>query len=388
MPNDKLLKAKNAKNDEFYTQYSDIQREVNAYIEYNPNVFRDKTILLPCDDPEWSNFTRFFAQNFEKFGLKKLISTSYARHAKQSKYQFEDCHQLSLFETESPIYDAEKSNNQGRIFTLEKDVNNSGRIDIDDLQWDYLCGDGDFQSEEVKKLRHEADIIITNPPFTLYIEFVKWLFEEDKKFLIIGNKSSIAYVDIFPLIKNNKMWSGVTSWSGGLWFHTPGESSELANVASTWFTNIEHGRRHQPIPLMTMNDNIKYSKHKDIKGIGYLKYDNYDAIEVPHTDGIPSDYDGVMGVPVTFLEKYCPEQFIIVGLTSGRDEYEARPIKRYRNPKQVNLDGTVTNGSSVNTRATICYKEKPPKVYYLADESDGYLQKVYARILIKSIKSI
>lgn len=318
MANKKLSEAKNAKNDEFYTQYEDIQREVNAYLEYDPDVFKDKTILLPSDDPEWSNFTKFFAQNFEAFGLKKLISTSYASESKKHKSYY----QLTLFETEAPQFDETKTRTNGKIFTLTRAKNKSGRIDIDDLEWKYLKGDGDFKSEEVKALRDEADIIITNPPFSLYREFVAWLFETDKKFLIIGNKNSVTYKEIFPLIMEGKMWSGKTGWSGGLWFETKNNDDvdkvvngiNMKNVASTWFTNMDHGRRHQPLKLMTMEDNIKYSKHKEIKDKGYQKYDNYDAIEVPYTDSIPSDYDGVMGVPITFLEKHNPDQFEIIGL--------------------------------------------------------------------------
>lgn len=322
MSNEKQTKARIAKNDEFYTQYSDIQNEVNAYLEYNPDVFRGKTVLLPCDDPEWSNFTRFFAQNFENFGLKKLISTSYARSEKKRKYQIEEYHQMSLFELDSPIYDPEKSNSRGRIFTLSRDKDNSGKIDIDDLEWQYLNGDGDFQSDEVKALRHEADFIITNPPFSLYREFISWLFEEDKKFLIIGAKGSVSYKEIFPAIMDNRMWAGATRWSGGMWFEV--KSQDLAdkqvngvwlkNVASVWFTNIDHGRRHEPLSLMGMQDNIRFSRHKDVRGVGYSHYVNCSsAIEVPYTDAIPIDYDGIMGVPITFLEKYCPEQFQIVG---------------------------------------------------------------------------
>lgn len=397
MANTNLTKAKNAKNDEFYTQFIDIQKEVNAYLEYNPDVFRGKTILLPCDDPEWSNFTKFFALNFENFGLKKLISTSYARSEKRRRYQVEEYHQMSLFELESPLYDEEKSDSRGRIFTLTHDKDHSGRIDIDDLEWEYLEGDGDFQSDEVKALRHEADFIVTNPPFSQYIEFVRWLYEEDKQFLIIGNKSSITIKEIFPLIMNNKMWSGATSWSGGLWFQIPelpeGEEAGgsyqqidglwYKNVSSTWFTNIEHGRRHQPLSLMTLNDNIRYSSHKEIHGTGYLPYDNYAAIEVPFTDAIPSDYDGIMGVPVTFLEKYCPEQFEILGITLGNTvEYEMTKI--YTNAVQHNKNGTTQGGSKVNTRAAVCVKEKPVgTVYYTADNADGYLLSIYPRILIK-----
>ena len=204
MANQKLAEAKKAKNDEFYTQYADIQREVNAYLEYNPCVFKDKTVLLPCDDPEWSNFTRFFAQNFEKFGLKKLISTSYAYESKRMSEPY----QISIFESQSPQFDRTKTRKHGKIFTLTRDKNQSGTIDIDDLEWKYLKGDGDFRSKEVCALRDEADIIVTNPPFSLFREFVAWIFEKGKNFLIIGNQNAITYKEVFPLIKDNKMWLG------------------------------------------------------------------------------------------------------------------------------------------------------------------------------------
>ncbi len=334
MANTTLSAAKNAKNDEFYTQYEDIQREVNAYIEYNPNVFRDKTILLPCDDPEWSNFTKFFAQNFENFGLKKLISTSYAYESKKLNTPY----QYSLFETEAPQFDESKTKTHGKIFTLTRDSNNSGVIDIDDLEWQYLEGDGDFRSEEVKKLRDEADFIITNPPFSLFREFVAWIMEADKKFLIIGNINAITYKEIFPFIKDNKIWIGnrfnqrvngknMTFWVPDCYELTGTElyienGKKYISVAGTgWFTNIEHGRRHQPMSLMSLSDNLKFSKHKEIKENGYQKYDNYDAIEIPFSDAIPNDYNGVMGVPITFLSKYCPEQFEILGMCENLDLY-------------------------------------------------------------------
>ena len=323
--NANLRAADKAQNDEFYTQYADIQKEVNAYIEYNPDVFRGKTILLPCDDPEWSNFTKFFAQNFKFFGLKKLISTSYAIESKKYKTDW----QPTLFETENPIYNVEKSRIKGKIFTLTHDTNNSGRIDIDDLQWEYLEGDGDFRSAEVTALRDEADIIITNPPFSLFREFMAWVMEGKKQFAVIGNKNSITYKEIFPLIKENKLWIGYTSTSLDILFTVPKEMEKdlitqnqgsaykiidghiFARSASIWFTNIEHGRRHQPLQLMTMADNLKFNKK--LKGqTEYQHYDNYDAIEVPYTDAIPSDYDGIMGVPISFLDKYCPEQFEII----------------------------------------------------------------------------
>ena len=181
MPNAEFLhKAKKNKNDEFYTQYADIQKEVNAYLEYNPDVFRGKTILLPCDDPEWSNFTKFFAQNFETFGLKKLISTSYAIESKNVDWDWEP----TLFETENPLFSIDKTKIKGKIFTLTKDENDDGKINIDDLKWNYMESDGDFRSEEVKKLRDEADIIITNPPFSLFTAFFLWLMESQKQFLV------------------------------------------------------------------------------------------------------------------------------------------------------------------------------------------------------------
>ena len=170
--NERLTQAKRAKQDEFYTQYSDIQKEMNAYLDFDRDVFRGKTVLLPCDDPEWSNFTKFFAQNFEAFGLKKLISTSYAF---ESKNMARGLWQPSLFESENPKFDEEKTRVRGKVFVLDSDTNGNGRIDVEDLKWDYLEGDGDFRSDEVKKLRDEADIIITNPPFSLFREFLAWV---------------------------------------------------------------------------------------------------------------------------------------------------------------------------------------------------------------------
>lgn len=323
MANQNLSSAKTAKNDEFYTQLNDIQVEVNAYLEYDPNVFRGKTVLLPCDDPEWSNFTKYFAQKFQTFGLKKLISTSYAPESKKYKYGY----QPSLFETEDPKFDAAKTQTHGKIFVLERDKTGDGRIDYQDLEWTYLEGDGDFRSKEVCKLRDEADIIITNPPFSLFREFLAWIVEANKKFIIIGNMNAVTYKEVFPLIKDNRIWLGNGFANGNAYFKLAGnpdkgfasgvfdETTGLVKFRNCcWFTNLEHGRRHQPLPLMTLAENLKFSKHKEIKGrTDYNHYDNYDAIEVPYTDAIPSDYDGAMGVPISFLDKYCPEQFEILG---------------------------------------------------------------------------
>lgn len=332
MANGNLFKAKSAKNDEFYTQYEYIQKEINAYLEYNPNVFRGKTVLLPCDDPEWSNFTKFFAQNFENFGLKKLISTSFSKAEKEKKY----CagYQIFVFDIGKNGFDEEKAAANGKIFTLEKDSENAENTDIDNLQWNYLNGNGDFRSDEVTKLRDEADIIITNPPFSLFREFVAWIFNGNKDFLIIGNQNAITYKEIFSLIKNNRIWLGATCNSEDMVFGVPngteiapkdkekaeklgyiGNFTRLGN--SCWFTNLDHGRRHTPLILMTEKDNIKFSKHKEIRENEYKKYDNYDAIEIPYTDSIPNDYDGIMGVPISFLIKYCPEQFEILGMAAS-----------------------------------------------------------------------
>ena len=346
-----MARAKAAKFDEFYTQYDDIQREVNAYIEYDPDVFKDKVVLLPCDDPEWSNFTRFFAQNFENLGIKKLISTSYATNSKNLTrgYQFSLEDYLTDFEMGSCKYNPEKSFNRGKIFTLTRDSNKNGVIDIDDLEWEYLEGDGDFRSEEVTKLRDEADIIVTNPPFSLYIEFIHWVFEGNKQFLVIANKLSGIYKEVFPLVKANKLWTGKTEWSGGMWFETKSLTDvdavvngvNMKNVATAWFTNIEHGRRHEPLQLMSMSDNLKYTKHQSLKETGYIKYDNFDAIEVKYTDSIPNDYTGLIGVPPTFLEKYNPEQFEILGLGTGdfAKELGITPNYRGRTDLAITIDG-------------------------------------------------
>ncbi len=332
MANGNLFKAKSAKNDEFYTQYEYIQKEINAYLEYNPNVFRGKTVLLPCDDPEWSNFTKFFAQNFENFGLKKLISTSFSKAEKEKKYF--GGYQFSVFDIGKDGFDKEKAATNGKIFTLEKNSENAENTDIDNLQWNYLNGNGDFRSDEVTKLRDEAYIIITNPPFSLFREFVAWIFNGNKEFLIIGNQNAITYKEIFSLIKNNRIWLGATCNSEDMVFGVPngteiapkdkekaeklgyiGNFTRLGN--SCWFTNLDHGRRHTPLILMTRKDNIKFSKHKEIRENEYKKYDNYDAIEIPYTDSIPNDYDGIMGVPISFLIKYCPEQFEILGMAAS-----------------------------------------------------------------------
>lgn len=324
--NSNLNKAKKAKNDEFYTQYNDIEREMQAYLEYDPDVFRGKTILLPCDDPEWSNFTRYFAQNFDTFGLKKLISTSYAYINKGLGPDYKP----SPLEANDSKFDQEKTVKNGKIFVLERDTNNDSKIDIHDLEWNYLEGDGDFRSDEVTALRDEADIVVTNPPFSQFREFLAWLTDGNKLFTMIGNMNAITYKEIFPLIKDNKLWLGVNN--GAFKFEVPNgftngnvyqeDERTIAKFGNIcWFSNIEHGRRHEPLQLMSMQDNLRYNK-KVVKNKAeadtiYRKYDNYDAIEVGYTNAIPSDYEGVIGVPISFLDKYCPEQFEIIGATES-----------------------------------------------------------------------
>ncbi len=303
-----LTAAKAAKNDEFYTQYTDIESELDAYISFNPDVFRNKTILLPCDDPEWSNFTKYFAQKFQKLGIKKLISTSYAAESKPEEIPY----QPSLFETESPKFDKKRTFKNGKIFTLTNDNTGDGIVNFHDLEWSYLKGNGDFRSQEVTKLRDEADFIVTNPPFSLFREFLSWILEGEKKFSVIGNMNAITYKEVFPLIKQNKIWLGVSS-GAKTYLKPDGTEHKMGNTC--WFVNLEHGRRHEPLQLMTMKDNLRFNKI--IKNTGYKKYDNYEAIEVPRTVAIPSDFKGVMGVPISFLDKYNPEQFDILGMSAS-----------------------------------------------------------------------
>lgn len=389
MANTNLSNAKRNKKDEFYTQWSDIEKEMNAYIDYDPDVFRNKTILLPCDDPEWSNFTKYFAQNFVNFGLKKLISTSYAQDNKQLKSPV----QLSLFEKKSEKYDENKSHANGKVYTLErKDLTGDGKIDIDDLNFDYLKGDGDFRSDEVIELRNEADFIITNPPFSLFREFLSWIMEGKKKFCIIGNQNSITYKDIFPYIMDNKVWLGTSMNGSNRWF-TVSDDYEFDPKAKhriengqhqifvnsvVWFTNIEHGRRHEPLSLMTMNDNLRYSKLKSVREDGYPEYDNYDAIEVPNYKAIPDDYTGVMGVPITFLHHYNPAQFKIV----GSDAFDGTPpTKIYKNKSKV-VNGEKRKSNTGTMGCVIRKKEFGEGTFF----DVGYpVKAVYKRIFIQRI---
>jgi hypothetical protein len=345
MANRNLTKAKREKNDEFYTQYPDIQKEVEAYLEYDPNTFRDKVVYCNCDDPYESNFFRYFVLNFKKLGLKQLITTSYKPSPIANT-------QLELFAG----FEATPERQKGRPkvtankFIINKvgKIESSDELSLEDIarqlrenrqnEWTPLEGDGDFRSEECISLLEQANIVVTNPPFSLFREYVRQLIDYDKKFLIIGSMNAITYKEIFPLIKDNKLWLGNKTSSQQMFLEAPKEYTEKVMATrkqgmwwriidgkplvgihtALWFTNLEHGRRHQPLPLMTMEENLKYSNHKEIRGKeAYDEYDNYDAIEVPYTDAIPSDYEGAMGVPISFLDKYCPEQFEILGATES-----------------------------------------------------------------------
>lgn len=352
MANINLTSAKKARNDEFYTQFGDIQREIEAYLDYNPNTFRDKVIYCNCDDPFESNFFRYFVLNFKKLGLKQLITTSYKPSPianTQLVLQGTGVQEQQVEQKGRPKVTANKF-----IINEVHDIDSDGEFNLKDVakqlkanknnEWTPLEGDGDFRSDECVSLLEQSDIVVTNPPFSLLREYIKQLFNYNKKFVIIVNKSVVTYKEIFPLVKDNKMWSGKTQWSGGLWFVTMDNGDvdkvingvNMKNVASVWFTNLDHGRRHQPLPLMTMEENLKYSKHKEIRGKkAYDKYDNYDAIEVSFTDAIPSDYDGVMGVPISFLDKYNPEQFEIIGMAEDNGKGFSGGIWDGKNPHCV-----------------------------------------------------
>ena len=364
MTNSALSQAKLAKNDEFYTQFDDIEQEVNAYLDYNANVFRGKSVLLPCDDPEWSNFTKFFAENFVRLGLRRLVSTSFAPEAKRAKYGIST--QPSLFEKQSAAYDEKRNATHGKLFVL-----NAGD-EVSDFAtlchtWRYLEGTGDFASDEVCALRDDADFVITNPPFSLFREFVAWIRQALRplRFLIIGNMNAVTYKEIFPLIKDNQMWLGVHN---GAKIYKKHDGADFKMGNTFWFTNMEHGRRHERLQLMSMKENLRYNaKH----AAGYPRYDNYDAIEVGATDAIPSDCDGVMGVPISFLDKYCPEQFEIVGMCENEDLYKLKTRKyTTQECKDAYFAKFGKNGIyDLNASGVIIV--------------DGIKEKVYQRILIR-----
>ena len=262
-----LTNARKAKNDEFYTQLTDIEKEMRHYKDF----FKGKVVYCNCDDAKESNFFKYFSLNFEHLGLKKLITTGY------------------------------KVDGKGVVLIYEGDKNGNRKVDNEEIIVNELEGNGDFRSAECIEFLKEADVVVTNPPFSLFREYVAQLMEYGKKFLIIGSMNAITYKEIFPYIKNNELWLGM-NWIKD--FVQPnGEIKKFGNIC--WFTNIDHKKHNEPLDL--------YRKYD---ADAYPKYDNYDAIEVSKVADIPMDYNGVMGVPITFLDKYCPSQFEIVNMST------------------------------------------------------------------------
>jgi hypothetical protein len=377
MANKNLQSAKRVKNDEFYTQYSDIQKEIEAYLEYNPNVFRGKVVYCNCDDPFESNFFRYFVLNFNKIGLKQLITTSYKPSPVANT-------QLQLFGDDKTLT---KSKGRPKItankFIINEvhDIDGDGEFNLRDVarqlkvnkhnEWTPLEGDGDFRSDESIELLEQSDIVVTNPPFSLFREYIKQLIDYDKKFLIIGNMNAITYKEVFPLLKENKVWLGNNYKvnAGAMFFEIPEAIANLEQVREIktnksgkkvyitrvqgvrWFTNLDHGRRHQPLSLMTEAEVIKFATKKP-----FDKYDNYNAIEVSLVKNIPSDYDGIMGVPMSIFDKYSPEQFEILG-----SDYNVKEglLPELVNPKwKGKLDRGYINGKRKYTRIFIKHKKK------------------------------
>lgn len=394
--NQSLHAAKTAKQDEFYTRYDDIQKEVEAYLEFDSDAFRNKIVYCNCDDPFESNFFKYFAANFNSLGLKRLITTSY------------DGSPIAGQGTLFPEYsegNGKREQPKALAVTIDqvKDEDGDGAANIVDVQL-FLKRNkaarvslkpngeypgGDFRSADCVKLLEEADIVVTNPPFSLFREYVALLVKHDKKFLIIGNTNSITYKEIFPLIKDNKLWLGCTNFNVGMFFEVPDNwtrfhhideetGRKIARVStSCWYTNLDHGRRHQPLSLMTMEDNLRFSKNLRGKK-AYVRYDNFDAIEVGTYKEIPSDYQGTMGVPVTFLDKYNPDQFEIIGYEYS-DELR---IKEYPAQTQVDKNGKQSRVKKLNDVCSIRVESPPSdKTYYIVD--GHYYVAPYKRLFIR-----
>jgi len=407
MANSNLSNAKRAKNDEFYTQYSDIQKEIEAYLEFNPNVFRDKVVYCNCDDPFESNFFRYFVLNFNKLGLKQLITTSY----KPSPVANTQLRLLGDDKTLTKAKGRPKVTANKFIINEVHDIDGDGEFNLKDVamqlkankhnEWAPLEGDGDFRSDECIALLKQSDIVVTNPPFSLFREYMKQLVACKKKFVIIGNMNAITYKEIFPLIKDNKLWLGPSITSGDREFQVPDDypitaagwridekgNKFLRIKGVRWFTNLDHGRRHQPLSLMTMSENLRFNK-KMAEKENYQKYDNYDAIEISFTDAIPSDYSGVMGVPITFLDKYSPEQFDILGATQRGCHDEVPDTKKYDDYWEVKPNGQKTGSSGGKTNENANLVGNDGKKNYFINNDGRIIQSAYQRIFIKHKKKL
>jgi hypothetical protein len=373
-----LDSAKKSKADEFYTQLVDIEQELRHYKEQ----FRGKVVFCNCDDPYESNFFKFFAMSFNSWGLKKLIATCYIGSPIANR-------QLSLFDYE-PIEDKTTKSPHKTIITEVDDYNADGAIDLADVEYllrnkkntlTRLDGDGDFRSPECISLLKEADIVVTNPPFSLFREYVGLLVEYGKQFLIIGNKNAVTYTEIFKLIKENKLQTGYRNINDDIWFIVPDGydyekvvgGKKVKHIMACWFTNLEVAKHNEAMALYK-----RYSPNE------YPAYDNYDAINVDVVTDIPYDYPGAMGVPITYLDKHNPAQFEILGWTRGRDEFDAIPTRRYVNAIQIKPDGNRSSGGKVNTGPNLLLDKKPNGTYYVADNVDGYLVQLYMRIIIRN----
>jgi len=408
MANKNLTNAKKAKNDEFYTQYNDIQKEVEAYLEYNPNVFKNKVVYCNCDDPYESNFFRYFVLNFNRIGLKKIITTSYKPSPVANT-------QLELFGDNKTLAKAKKCPKitaNKFVINEAKDIDGDGEFNMKDIaqqlktnknnEWEPLEENGDFRSDECIELLKQSDIVVTNPPFSLFREYVRQLVDYKKKFLIIGNPNAITYKEIFPLIKENKMWIGIKLMGADMLFNVPKKYEEYlvkekkegsayriidgavkGRTQAIWFTNLDHGRRHQLLPLMTEKEIIKFGTKKP-----FQKYDNYDAIEIPLVKYIPSDYKGVMGVPISFIDKYNPDQFEILGATQRGCHDEVPDTKKYDSYWEVRQNGkrTGSSGNKTNENANLFCNDG--KKNYFINEKGRIIQSAYQRIFIKHKKII
>lgn len=384
--NKNLSKANKAKKDEFYTQLVDIENEMRHYKPF----FKGKIVFCNCDDPYESNFVKYFAMNFAALGLKKLIATCYAT----SPVMYT---QLTLFGNEVEFAASDKGKKPYKIEITEvKDANGDGAIDLDDFETmlratppKLLKGDGDFRSDECIELLKQADVVVTNPPFSLFREYLAQLIEYDKKFIIIGNQNAITYKEVFPLIKDNKMWLGASIHSGDREFRVPdsyplqasGFRVDENNIkyirvkGVRWFTNIDYPQRHEDLIL-----------YKRYTADEYPQYDNYNAINVDKTADIPCDYDDAIGVPITFMDKYNPEQFEIIGLLqSSTDEQAGIPNLRYYNDfLEMRQDMSYTGSKGGKANGNPVLQGKSIKGNFLYNEKTGeYVHSVYARILIR-----
>lgn len=378
MANKDLDKAKKNKADEFYTQMPDIEAELRHYKEH----FKDKVVFCNCDDPYESNFFKYFAMNFNHLGLKKLIATSYS----DSPVAYQ---QLSLFDVQGMENLDPESRPACKIEINEiKDENQDGAVGLADVEYliknqkntlTLLNGNGDFRSDECVGMLKEADIIVTNPPFSLFREYVNQLIEHDKKFIIIGNKNSITYKEIFNLIKTEKLWLGYRNINKDMWFIVPDhyecekivDGMRLKHIMGSWFTNLDTQKRHEKMTLYK-----QYSPEE------YPNYDNYDGINVNIVSEIPYDYYGAMGVPITFLDKYNPEQFEILALgIVGSIEFTKEK------KMEILKNGKPTGKFTVNAKGTLYRKYNPKKDKKLPafkDAETGELySSIYARVIIK-----